>query len=106
MDRYAVAVLNMLWKIMPEGAAKAVWWEVKEARKRLKKGIVPREAVGWANPVVPRLVAHAVRPRSYVYLSVFNLEFIFLRRGARRCEVAQCYKEEKKIETWKQRQKS
>ncbi len=46
VDRDAAAVLNMLWKITPEGAAKAVWWEVKEARKKLKKGIVPREAVG------------------------------------------------------------
>ncbi len=106
MDRDAAAVLNMLWKITPEGAAKAVWWEVKEARKRLKKRIVPREAVRKANPVVPRLVAHVIRPRSYVYLSVFDARFIFLCRGARRCEVAQCYKEEIKIETWKQRQKS
>jgi putative transposase len=46
VDRDAAAVLNMLWKITPEGAAKAVWWEVKEARKKPKKGIVPREAVG------------------------------------------------------------
>jgi putative transposase len=46
VDRDAAAVLNMLWKITPEGAAKAVWWEVKEVRKRLKKGIVPRETVG------------------------------------------------------------
>jgi putative transposase len=65
--------LNMLWKITPEGAAKAVWWYVKEARKKLKKGIVPREVVKKANPVVPRLVAYVIRPCSYVYLSVFNL---------------------------------
>ncbi len=30
--------MNMLWKITPEGAAEAVWWDVKEARKKLKKG--------------------------------------------------------------------
>jgi transposase len=46
VDRDVAAVLNMLWKITPEGAAKAVWWEVKEAWKKPKKGIVPREAVG------------------------------------------------------------
>jgi|GEM_PF-6968594 hypothetical protein len=38
VDRDAAAVLNMLWKITPEGAAEAVWWDVKEARKKLKKG--------------------------------------------------------------------
>jgi hypothetical protein len=54
VDRDAAAVLNMLWKITPEGAAKAVWWDVKEARKKLKKGIVSREAVGKANPIIPR----------------------------------------------------
>jgi putative transposase len=63
----------MLWKTTPTGWVKSVWWDVKEARKKLKKGIVPREAVGKANPVVPRLVAYVIRPRSYVYLSVFNL---------------------------------
>ncbi len=25
-------MLNMLWKITPEGAAETVWWDVKEAR--------------------------------------------------------------------------
>jgi hypothetical protein len=37
-----------------------VWWDVKEARKRLKKGIVPKEAVGKANPIAPRPIIHAV----------------------------------------------
>jgi putative transposase len=60
VDRDAAAVLNMLWKITPEGAAKAVWWDVKEARKRLKKRIVPREAVRKTNPIVPRPIIHAV----------------------------------------------
>jgi hypothetical protein len=60
VDRDAAAVLNMLWKITPEGGAKAVWWDVKEARKRLKKGIVSREAVGKANPIIPRPVIHAI----------------------------------------------
>jgi putative transposase len=60
VDRDAAAVMNMLWKITPEGAAKAVWWDVKEVRKRLNKGIVPREAVGKVNPIVPRPIVHAV----------------------------------------------
>ncbi len=60
VDRDAVAVLNMLWKITPEGATKALWWDVKEVRKRLKKGIVPREAVRKTNPIIPRPIVHAV----------------------------------------------
>jgi len=60
VDRDAAAVLNILWKITPEGATKALWWDVKEVRKRLKKGIVPREAVGKANPIIPRPIIHAV----------------------------------------------
>jgi len=50
VDRDAVAVLNMLWKITPEGVVKGVWWDVKEVRKRLNKGIVPSEAVGKRIP--------------------------------------------------------
>jgi putative transposase len=57
---HAAAVLNMLWKATPRGAVKAVWWDVKEVRKRLKKGIVPKEAVGKANPIIPRPIVHAV----------------------------------------------
>jgi putative transposase len=38
VDRDAAAVLNMLWKTTPTGWVKGVWWDVKEARKRLKKG--------------------------------------------------------------------
>jgi putative transposase len=60
MDRDAAAVLNMLWKITPEGATKAVWWDVKEVKKRLKKGIAPKEAMGKANPIIPRPIIHAV----------------------------------------------
>jgi putative transposase len=33
---------------------------VKEVRKRLNKGVVPKEAVGKANPIVPRPVAYVV----------------------------------------------
>jgi len=59
VDRDAAAVLNMLWKTTPEGVVKVVWWDVKEVRKRLKKEIVPREAVGRANPIIPRPIVHA-----------------------------------------------
>jgi len=62
--------LNMLRRAIPAGWAKSVWREVK---KRLKKEVASKEAVGMANPIVPRLVAYVIRPRSYVYLSVFNL---------------------------------
>ena len=60
VDRDAAAVLNMLWKITPEGVVKGVWWDLKEIGKRLKKEIVPREAVGKANPIIPRPIVHAV----------------------------------------------
>jgi putative transposase len=60
VDRDAAAVLNMLWKSTPTGWVNTVWWDVKEARERLKKGIVPREAVGKVNPIVPRPIIHAV----------------------------------------------
>jgi len=60
VDRDAAAVLNMLWKITPEGVVKAMWWDVKEVRKRLNKEIVPREVVRKANLIIPRPIAHAV----------------------------------------------
>jgi putative transposase len=60
VDRDAAAVLNMLWKITPEGVVKAVWWDVKKVRKRLKKGIVPKETVGKVNPIIPRPIIHTV----------------------------------------------
>ena len=58
VDRDAAA-LNMLWKTTPIGWVKAVWWDVKKARKRLKK-VVPKEAVGKTNPIIPRPIVHAV----------------------------------------------
>jgi IS605 OrfB family transposase len=60
VDRDAAAVLNMLWRATPTGWVKGVWWDVKEARKRLGKGIVPREVVRKANPIIPRPIIHAV----------------------------------------------
>jgi len=62
VDRDAAAALNMLWKITPEGVVKGVWWDVKEVRKRLKKGrgLVPKEAMRRRNPLVPWPVVCAV----------------------------------------------
>jgi putative transposase len=60
VDRDAAAVLNMLWKTTPTGWVKGVWWDVKEARKRLRKKVVPKEVVKKANPIIPRPIVHAV----------------------------------------------
>jgi IS605 OrfB family transposase len=60
VDRDAAAVLNMLWKITPEGAVKGVWWEVKEVRRMLRKGVIPKELAGRRNPLVPWPVTYAV----------------------------------------------
>ncbi len=60
VDRDAAAVLNMLWKTTPTGWVKAMWWDVKEARKRLKKGIMPKDVAKKRNPLVPWPVAYAV----------------------------------------------
>jgi len=60
VDRDAAAVLNMPWKTTPTGWVKGVWWDVKETRKRLRKKVVPKEAVRKTNPIIPRPVAYAV----------------------------------------------
>jgi len=62
VDRDAAAVLNMLWKITPGGVTKAVWWDLKDMQKRLKKkeGLVPRELTKKANPLIPWPVVYAV----------------------------------------------
>jgi transposase, IS605 OrfB family, central region len=60
VDRDAAAVFNMLWKATPTGWVKSVWWDVKETRKRLRKKVVPKEAVRKTNPIIPRPIIHAV----------------------------------------------
>jgi IS605 OrfB family transposase len=62
VDRDHAAVLNMLWKITPEGAAKGVWWDLRDVKRRLEKGggLVSKEAVRRRNPLVPWPVAYAV----------------------------------------------
>jgi len=60
VDRDAAAVLNMLWKTTPTGWVKAVWWDVKETKKRLKKGIMPKDTAKKRNPLVPWPIVHAV----------------------------------------------
>ena len=54
--------MNMLWKITPEGAAKSVWWDLKDMKRRLEKGggLVPRDFAKRRNPLVPWPVAYAV----------------------------------------------
>jgi putative transposase len=62
VDRDVAAVLNMLWRVTPTGWVKGIWWDVKEVRKRLKKGrgLVPKEAVMRRNPLVMWPVVRAV----------------------------------------------
>jgi len=62
VDRDHAAVLNMLWKITPEGATKGVWWDLKDVKRRLEKGrgLVPKEAVRRRNPLVPWPVVYAI----------------------------------------------
>ena len=62
VDRDHAAVLNMLWKITPEGAAKGVWLDLKDVKRRLEKGrgLVPRELAKRRNPLVTWPVVYAV----------------------------------------------
>jgi putative transposase len=62
VDRDAAAVLNMLWKITPEGATKALWWDLKDVKRRLEKGrgLLPKEAVRRRNPLITWPVVYAI----------------------------------------------
>lgn len=62
VDKDAAAVLNMPWKTTPTGWVKAVWWDVKDVKRRLEKGrgLVPRDFAKRRNPLVTWPVAHAV----------------------------------------------
>jgi putative transposase len=60
VDRDVTAVLNMLWKITPEGVVKGVWWDVKEVKKRLRKGIMPKDTAKKRNPLVPWPIVRTV----------------------------------------------
>jgi len=62
VDRDHAAVLNMLWKITPEGVVKGVWWDLKDVKRRLEKGreLVPKEVVRRRNPLVTWPVVYAV----------------------------------------------
>jgi putative transposase len=66
----------MLWRAIPAEWVKGVWWDVKEIGRRLKKGIVPKEAVGKANPIVPRPAAYVV------WASLMRLKASPAARGA------------------------
>jgi len=62
VDRDHAAVLNMLWKITPESAAKCMWWDLKDVKRRLEKGrgLVPRELAKRRNPLITWPVVYAV----------------------------------------------
>ena len=60
VDRDAAAVLNMVWRATPAGWVKGVWWDVKEAKKRLRKGIMPKDTAKKRNPLVPWPIMRAV----------------------------------------------
>lgn len=60
VDRDAAAVLNMLWKTTPTGWVKGIWWDVKEVRKRLRKGIIPKDTAKKRNPLVPWPIVRTV----------------------------------------------
>nr|WP_238136393.1 transposase [Thermoproteus sp. CP80] len=62
VDRDAAAVLNMLWKTTPAGWTKAVWWDLRDVKRRLERerGLVPKELAKRKNPLVPWPVARAV----------------------------------------------
>jgi putative transposase len=62
VDRDATAVLNMLWKITPEGVVKGVWWDLKDVKRRLEKGrgLVPRDLAKRRNPLVSWPIVCAV----------------------------------------------
>jgi transposase, IS605 OrfB family, central region len=62
VDRDHAAVLNMLWKITPESAAKGMWWDLKDVKRRLEKGrgLVPRELAKRRNPLITWPVVYAV----------------------------------------------
>ena len=62
VDRDAAAVLNMLWKTTPTGWTKAVWWDLRDVKRRLERerGLVPKELAGRKNPLVPWPVVRAV----------------------------------------------
>jgi IS605 OrfB family transposase len=49
VHRDYASVLNMMWKVTPEGWVKGVWWNLK----RLSKNINWRKHEGKSNPLIP-----------------------------------------------------
>jgi hypothetical protein len=62
VDRDHAALLNMLWKTTPEGVVKAVWWNLKDVKRRLEKGrgLVPRDFAKRRNPLITWPVVYTV----------------------------------------------
>jgi hypothetical protein len=53
LDRDAVAVFDMSYKVMPIGQTKAMWQDLRKAERRLRRGLIPREPTKMRNPLVP-----------------------------------------------------
>ncbi len=53
LDRDAVAVFDMSYKVMPIGQTKAMWQDLSKAERRLRRGLIPREPTKMRNPLVP-----------------------------------------------------
>jgi len=49
VDRDYASVMNMMWKVTPEGWVKGVWWNLK----RLSKNMDWRKHEGESNPLIP-----------------------------------------------------
>ena len=62
VDRDAAAVLNMLWKITPEGVTRGVWWRSLRGMKLEREELVPEGLTKRKTPLVkiPWPVVYAV----------------------------------------------
>jgi transposase len=49
VDRDYASVMNMMWKVTPEGWVKGIWWNLK----RLSKNMDWRKHEGESNPLIP-----------------------------------------------------
>ncbi len=57
VHRDYASVLNMMWKVTPEGWVKGVWWNLK----RLSKNMNWRKHEGKSNPLIPLSLAQYLR---------------------------------------------
>jgi len=57
VHRDYASVVNMMWKVTPEGWVKGVWWNLK----RLSKNINWRKHEGKSNPIIPHPIVQYLR---------------------------------------------